>query len=143
MPGESHTVRHRTCACTLGRWHARCSITGMDDNKTSELDAVPSASISTDVTKPTVAKEPNQGEGNRVAAEQYDEDARTFIAEGKVPQAAREARAALDADPAGAAKAERDAKHGPESHLSLEDLVAKGRSAVEKVVDKVRTVIKK
>ena len=118
----------------------------MDDNTTSELPAVPSASIEADVTRPTAAKEPMQGEGDRVSARKYDEDAQAFIAQGKVPQAAREARAALEADPAGAAKAERDAKHGPastDSHLSLEELVAKGKSAVEKVVDRVRDAIKK
>ncbi len=118
----------------------------MDDNTTAELTAVPLASNEADVTKPTGAKDPNQGEGDREAARKYDADAQAFIAEGKVPQAAREARAALEADPAAAAKAEREAKRGPasnDSHLSLEELVAKGKSAVEKVVDRVRDAIKK
>ncbi len=38
----------------------------------------------------------NQGEGNRDAANAYNEDTRKFIARGKVPKAAQDAKAALD-----------------------------------------------
>ena len=62
-------------------------------------------------------KEPNQGEGDRVSARRYNRDLREFIAEGKVPEAAEDARRFVDTHPDAARRAERRAKHGPRSWL--------------------------
>jgi hypothetical protein len=104
----------------------------MDTKPTDELPAIP------DVPRAKPSKEAsldaNQGEGDRASARAYDNDLREFINEGRVPTAAREARAFVETDPVAAAKAEREAKRGPKSHLA---------DMVERVVDKVRNAIKK
>jgi hypothetical protein len=74
-------------------------------------------------------KDPNQGEGDRVAGRRYDEKARAFVAEGKVPEAATEARAYVERDPADAAKAEARAKRGPLGGR----VVATGQAVVDTV----------
>ena len=58
-------------------------------------------------------KEPNQGEGDRASARRYDERVREFVADGRVPDSAGNARAYVEAHPDEAAKAEREAKRGP------------------------------
>jgi hypothetical protein len=59
----------------------------------------------------------NQGEGDKVSAERYNKDLRSFISEGKVPAAARNARDFVDTQPDLAARDERKAKRGPRSWL--------------------------
>jgi len=79
-------------------------------------------------------KDPNQGEGDRVSARRYDRHVREFIAEGKVPDAANEARLFVERDPDDAAKAEAAAKRGPKGRwASVDEIVAKGQSVVERV----------
>lgn len=78
-------------------------------------------------------KDPNQGEGDRASARRYDDHVRDFVTEGKVEGAATRARSYVDRDPEAAAKAEAEAKHGPRSSSSVDQLVAKGRSFVERL----------
>ena len=83
-------------------------------------------------------KDPNQGEGDRISARRYDRKVREFVGEGKVPDAAAEAKAFVERDPEGAAKAEDRAKHGPPgTRVSIDELVAKGHT----VVDRVRPMV--
>lgn len=93
-------------------------------------------------------KDPNQGEGNKVAARHYNREVREFIADGKVDEAAREAADYVEAEPTDAQRAEQRARKGPKSSakVSVEALVAKGRTVidrvrpmVDRVVDRVRT----
>ena len=96
-------------------------------------------------------KDPNEGEGNKTAARHYNRDLREFIADGKVDDAAREAARYVEADPADAKRAEERARKGPSStKVSVDELVAKGRTVidrvrpiVERVVDRVRTTLKR
>ena len=81
-------------------------------------------------------KDPNQGEGDRASARRYNEHAEEFVREGKVPQAAQDARGYVERDPADAAKAEAKAQKGPLS--SVDALVAKGHSVIDRVVGKLR-----
>lgn len=80
-------------------------------------------------------KDPNQGEGDRMSARRYDRHVREFIAEGKVPDAANEARLFVEREPDDAAKAEDAAKRGPKGtrRSSVDDIVAKGQSVIERV----------
>jgi hypothetical protein len=83
-------------------------------------------------------KDPNQGEGDRISARRYDKHAREFVAEGKVPDAANEARLFVEREPAEAAKAEATAKRGPKGRtISVDEIVAKGHS----VIDRVRPMV--
>jgi hypothetical protein len=43
----------------------------------------------------------NEGEGNRTAARQYNKDQQEFIKSGKVEEAAKEARKAVEGDESG------------------------------------------
>ena len=94
-------------------WHARCSCTpGMKPED----------------------RDPNQGEGDRVSARRYNQDVRRFVDEGRVADAAREAKDAVERDPRGAARAEAKAQRGPRgARVSVDELVAKGRTVVERV----------
>jgi hypothetical protein len=80
-------------------------------------------------------KDPNQGEGDRISARRYDKHVREFIGEGKVPDAADEARLFVEREPEDAAKAEAAGKHGPKATrwASVDELVTKGQSVVERV----------
>jgi hypothetical protein len=81
-------------------------------------------------------KDPNQGEGDRISARRYDRNVREFIDEGRVPDAANDARQFVDRDPDEALKAEQAAKRGPSGHhRTVDELLAKGQS----VVDRLRT----
>jgi hypothetical protein len=60
-------------------------------------------------------KDPNQGEGDRLAARRYDQHLESFVAQGKPAGAAEDARAWVDAHPNDAAHAERTARRGPSS----------------------------
>ncbi len=92
-------------------------------------------------------KDPNQGEGDKVSARHYNREVREFIADGKVDEAAREAAHYVESEPSDAQRAERRAKKGPNaSKVSVDELVAKGRTVidrvrpiVERVVDRVRS----
>lgn len=93
-------------------------------------------------------KDPNEGEGNKTAARHYNREVREFIADGKVDDAAREAAQYVEVDPTEAQRAEERARKGPKSSakVSVDELVAKGRTVidrvrpiVERVVDRVRT----
>ncbi len=79
-------------------------------------------------------KDPNQGEGDRISARKYDNHVREFVEEGKVPDAANEARLFVEREPSEAKAAEDAAKRGPSSRrASVDELVAKGQSLIERV----------
>jgi len=76
----------------------------------------------------------NQGEGDRISARHYNEKLREFVASGKVDPAAREAEEYVEHSPGDAARAERRARRGPRAtEISLDEIVAKGRTVVERV----------
>ncbi|HEU0033021.1 MAG TPA: hypothetical protein VFQ53_20455 [Kofleriaceae bacterium] len=77
----------------------------------------------------------NQGEGDKVSARHYNRNVREFVAEGKVEDAAREAKAYVEREPDDAERAEERAKRGPRggSRVSVEELVAKSRTVVDRV----------
>lgn len=91
-------------------------------------------------------KDPNQGEGDKVSARHYNREVREFIADGKVDEAAREAAHYVESAPLDADRAETKARKGPpSSKISVDELVAKGRTVidrvrpmVDKVIDRVR-----
>ena len=86
------------------------------------------------------SKDPNQGEGDRKSARRYNEDATGFVAEGKVESAARDAAQYVEAEPAEAKAAEQRAKRGPHgTKVSVDELVAKGRT----VIDRVRPIVER
>lgn len=86
------------------------------------------------------SKDPNQGEGDRISARRYNEDASGFVAEGKVEPAAREAARFVEAEPEEAKAAEQRAKRGPHaSKVSVDELVARGRT----VIDRVRSIVER
>lgn len=93
--------------------------------------------------RPKDKREPNEGEGNRTAARRYNRRAREFVAEGEVDEAAREAKDFVEHDPAEAERAEKSAKRGPHKvrgpRVSVDELVAKSRT----VVDRVRPIVKR
>lgn len=83
-------------------------------------------------------KDPNQGEGDRASARRYDKHVEEFVSEGKVSEAANEARDYVERNPDDAIKAERQAKRGPGArHLSVDEIVSKGHS----VIDRVRPMV--
>lgn len=93
-------------------------------------------------------QDPNQGEGDKTSARHYNRQVREFVADGKVDEAAREAAHFVEAEPDEANRAERAARKGPRhgTRVSVDELVAKGRTVidrvrpmVERVVDRVRT----
>ena len=89
-------------------------------------------------------KDPNQGEGDRISARRYDNHVREFVAEGKVPDAANEARLFVERDPDDAAKAEETAKRGPKTSrrfASVDQIVAKGHSVIERVRPVVESAV--
>ena len=92
-------------------------------------------------------KDPNQGEGNKVAARHFNREVREFIAAGKVADAARDAAHYVETEPTDARRAEEKARKRPSPvKVSVNELVAKGRTVIERVrpvvdrvVDRVRT----
>jgi hypothetical protein len=89
-------------------------------------------------------QEPNQGEGDKVSARDYNRRVRDFVEEGRVDEAARSAAKFVEAEPDEAARDERAAKRGPHGALSgtkvsIDELVAKGRN----VIDRVRPVVER
>ena len=76
----------------------------------------------------------NQGEGDRISARHYNRNVREFVADGKVDDAAREARLFVETDPEDAARAEAKARRGPRGpRVTIDELVAKGRTVVDRV----------
>ena len=87
-------------------------------------------------------KDRNQGEGDRASARRYDKHVQEFVAEGKVPRAAKDAESYVEREPDDAAKAEARAKGGPGgTRVSIDELVAKGHSVVERVRPLVSRVV--
>jgi hypothetical protein len=86
-------------------------------------------------------KDPNQGEGDRISARRYDNNVREFVAEGRVPDAAKDARDYVDRDPEGAAKAESTAKRGPGRWASVDEIVAKGHSVIDRIKPAVERAV--
>jgi predicted component of type VI protein secretion system len=85
-------------------------------------------------------RDPNQGEGDRISSRHYNRQVRDFVAGGKVDPAARDAESFVAQHPDEAARAERKAKQGPKSaRLSLDQLIAKG----ETVIDRVRPMVER
>ena len=90
------------------------------------------------------SKDPNQGEGDRISARRYNEDASGFVAEGKVEPAAREAAQFVEAEPEEAKAAEQRAKRGPHgTKVSVDELVAKGRTVIDRVRPMVERVVER
>ena len=79
--------------------------------------------------------DPNQGEGDRASARHYNRRVREFVAQGRVDDAARDARDYLETEgPEAAERAERKAKRGPQgTRVSVDELVAKGRTVIDRV----------
>jgi hypothetical protein len=77
----------------------------------------------------------NQGEGDRKSARRYNRDVREFVAEGRVDEAARDAAEYLEREPEAAREAEKKAARGPRggTRVSVDELVAKGRTIVDRV----------
>ena len=89
--------------------------------------------------KPT--QDRNQGEGDRTAARRYDHHVRDIVAGGKVDPAARDAEDYVERRPEDAARAERKARRGPQStRVTLEELVAKGHTVVDRLESLARRV---
>ncbi|MBS1119533.1 MAG: hypothetical protein H6Q90_1761 [Deltaproteobacteria bacterium] len=83
----------------------------------------------------THGKDPNQGEGDKMSARHYGRSVREFIAEGKVDDAARNAKAYVERSPDLAERAERRARKGPRgTRVSVDELIARSRSAVDRVM---------
>lgn len=87
-------------------------------------------------------KDPNQGEGDRASARRYDNNVREFVAEGRVPDAARDARDYVDHEPEDASKAEATAKRGPSGRwASVDEIVTKGHSVLERIKPAVERAV--
>lgn len=86
-------------------------------------------------------KDPNQGEGDRISARHYNRAVREFMAEGKVDEAAHEAKVWVEREPEDAMRAERQAKRGPNRgiRVTADELVDKGRT----IVDRIRPVFER
>lgn len=86
----------------------------------------------------------NQGEGDRKSARRYNRKLREFISQGKVDPAAREAEAYVEHAPGDAERAERAAKRGPSARgtkVSVDELVAKGRTVFDRMRPLVSRVV--
>jgi len=86
----------------------------------------------------------NQGEGDRRSARLYNRDVRRYVVEGKVEEAAREAKKYVERDPAAAACDEQKARRGPHtSHgtrATVDELIAKSRTLVDRFRPLVRRI---
>lgn len=85
-------------------------------------------------------RDPNQGEGDRISARHYNRAVREFMADGKVDDAAREAKVWVEREPDDALRAEQQAKRGPRRggvRVTADELVEKGRS----IVDRIRPLV--
>jgi len=77
----------------------------------------------------------NPGEGDKVSARQYNREVREFIADGKVDEAARDAAFFVEPPPAEA----RARKSSHATKVSVDELVAKGRT----LIDRVRPIVER
>ncbi len=79
----------------------------------------------------------NQGEGDRRSARLYNRDVRRFVAEGKVEDAARDAKDYVEREPGAAARAEARARRGPHggrsTRATVDELIAKGRTVIDRI----------
>jgi hypothetical protein len=77
----------------------------------------------------------NQGEGDRESARRYNRDVHHYVAEGKVDEAARDAKQYVERDPRDAAHAEAKARRGPHggTRASVDELIAKSRTVLDRV----------
>lgn len=90
--------------------------------------------------KPT--QDGNQGEGDRESDRRYTRNVQEFVASGRVDPAAHGAEDYVEAMPDDAARAERKARRGPHpTKVTIEELVAKGRTVLDRVENLVRRVI--
>ena len=89
----------------------------------------------------------NQGEGDRKSARRYNNDVRRFVADGKVEDAAQKAKEYVEREPGEAARAEAKAGRGPGgTRASVDELIAKGRTVVDRIrpfVDRVAKRVRK
>jgi hypothetical protein len=82
-----------------------------------------------------------QGEGDRISARRYQKHVREFVAGGKVDPAARDAETYVERSPEDAERAEQQARKGPApTRVSLDELVAKGHTVLDRVHSLVRRV---
>jgi hypothetical protein len=96
--------------------------------------------MKSDKTQDQPGADPMQGEGDRISARHYNREVSQFVADGKVDEAAREAARFVESEPEEAARAERAGRKGPHpTRVSVDELVAKSRT----VVDRVRPVVKR
>lgn len=94
----------------------------------------------------TTPRDSNQGEGDKDAARHYNDQLHAFVEGGRVEPAARDAERFVQQQPLEAKRAEQTAKRGPiATRLSLDELLARGRTlverarpVVERAVDKLR-----
>ncbi len=77
----------------------------------------------------------NQGEGDKASARHYNRNVREFVADGKVEEAARDAKFYVEKNPHDAERAEKQAQRGPSARtrVSVDELVAKGRTVIDRV----------
>jgi hypothetical protein len=81
----------------------------------------------------------DQGEGDPIAARRHPRHVREFVADGKVEPAAHDAEAHGERAPDDAARAEARARRGPPpTRVSLDELVAKGHTVIDRVESLVR-----
>lgn len=89
----------------------------------------------------------NQGEGDRLSARRYNRDVRRFVADGKVDDAARDAKQFVEEQPGAAARAEAKARRGPRGRrgtaATVDELIAKGRTIVDRIKPVVERVTKR
>jgi hypothetical protein len=89
----------------------------------------------------------NQGEGDRLSARRYNRDVRRFVADGKVDDAARDAKQYVEQHPSAAAGAEARARRGPHGRrgtaATVDELIAKGRTIVDRIKPVVERVTKR
>lgn len=85
----------------------------------------------------------NQGEGDKASARRYNRQVREFIAEGRVDPAAQGARQFVERAPEDAERAEQEARRGPKggTRVSVDELVAKGRSLLDRVRPRVERLV--
>lgn len=81
----------------------------------------------------------NQGEGDRLSARHYSRRVRNFVAGGKVDKAAHDAAAFIEREPEAAKQAEEAGKRGPKAQSTVDEIVAKGRT----VIDRVRPMVER
>jgi hypothetical protein len=81
----------------------------------------------------------NQGEGDRRSSRRYNRDVQRFVADGKVEGAAEEAKQYVERHPSQAARDEAKARKGPGASATVDELIAKGRT----IVDRIKPVVER